>query len=400
MRSLALLHGLLVFGPLLGCADLIELDRLKDFVGSVDSGSAADVNPDDVDTGMGFEAGPSIDGSGDAGPQRPEGCPPSLDCTPPSCANLPATCGSAESCCLATPIRGGPFSRGYDASNSDSQDSLEVFGWAARGAGAATVSDFLLDKYEVTVGRFRKFIDAYDDWRRAGNPQQGRGGHPRFKQATGWQLAPWASFIPESAADFRSKVSAASSCPASFRTWTDAPQDHEDLPVNCITWYEAFLFCIWDGGRLPTDVEWNYAAAGGDLQRAFPWSDPPNDHTIHPTDAIYARDTGALNLARPGSIGGRDGYWGHRDLAGNVWEWVFDACESCEGPTHDSPELSQYPLVCGECPSVTGDKRYFRGGSWKFQANTLRSAFRAGISPEVRYDDLGMRCARDPIGAP
>jgi formylglycine-generating enzyme required for sulfatase activity len=164
-----------------------------------------------------------------------------------------------------------------------------------------------------------------------------------------------------------------------------------------LSWYEAFLFCIWDGGRLPTDAEGNYAAAGGDQQRAFPWSTPADALMIVPTDAVFDRGTGRLNLANAGSISGRDARWGHRDLAGNNWEWVFDACQDCQGPTFETPELSTYDSTCKDCVSLLGNKRFFRGGSWKYPSYSVRTAFRAGTSPEVRYDDLGVRCARNPL---
>src|SRR5690606_7167704 len=69
---------------------------------------------------------------------------------PPSCRDLEVTCGAGEdeSCCTSIVVTGGTFDRIND------------------GDFPATVSTFRLDKYEVTVGRFRKFAAAWDGgWR-------------------------------------------------------------------------------------------------------------------------------------------------------------------------------------------------------------------------------------------
>src|SRR5262249_34890732 len=86
-----------------------------------------------------------------------------------------------------------------------------------------------------------------------------------------------------------------SSC-SPYSTWTTAPDANEDLPITCINFYEAYAFCIWDGGFLPSEAEWEYAAAGGDEQRAYPWgAEPPgldNRYAIwgcnYPTPAAAA----------------------------------------------------------------------------------------------------------------
>ena len=50
--------------------------------------------------------------------------------------------------------------------------------------------------------------------------------------------------------------------------------------MNCIDWYTAYAFCIWDGGRLASEAEWNFAAAGGSEQRYYPWGDASLDPTL------------------------------------------------------------------------------------------------------------------------
>jgi formylglycine-generating enzyme required for sulfatase activity len=179
-------------------------------------------------------------------------------------------------------------------------------------------------------------------------------------------------------------------CNATYQSWTDAPGATEGLPMNCVTWYEAMAFCAWDGGFLPTEAEWNYAAAGGSDQRAYPWSNPASDLTIDCSHANYGTGTascvnppnGAVNRVGSESPTG-DGKWGQADLAGNVYEWTLDA--------------DQYSNPCTDCADLTTEGyRVLRGGSFENSASSLRGALRGFDSSGVRYFSFGLRCGRTP----
>jgi formylglycine-generating enzyme required for sulfatase activity len=201
----------------------------------------------------------------------------------------------------------------------------------------------------------------------------------------GWESAWNASLVVDPAA-----LRAAVNCSGSYSTWTDVPGANEALPINCITWYEAFAFCTWDGGFLPTEAEWNYAAAGSE-QRAYPWSNPPSSVTI---DCSYANfDPGAYCVNAPmGSVNRvgsespkGDGPWGQSDLAGNVAEWTLDWYAT----TYSNP--------CDDCAALTPTSlRILRGGYFPADANGLRGALRYNLAPDARLNDVGVRCARTP----
>jgi formylglycine-generating enzyme required for sulfatase activity len=176
----------------------------------------------------------------------------------------------------------------------------------------------------------------------------------------------------------------------SIPAWTNWTVGDDSLPMNCITWFEAMAFCIWDGGRLPTEAEWNYAAAGGNEQRPYPWSTSMTDMTIADTYAVYAPD--AAVYARTGSRSPMgDGRWHQADLAGNVMEWVADWKGS-------------YPQSCMDCATLDwtlgnqiGSYRMTRGGSAgddsSFQLSSTRWYWNV---PSFRNDVIGARCARSP----
>jgi formylglycine-generating enzyme required for sulfatase activity len=261
----------------------------------------------------------------------------------------------------------------------------------------ATVNDFTLDRFEVTVGRFRQFVEDYPN----DKPRKGDGAHPLIDDS-GWDEA-WDANLPKDQEGLMASVK----CDANFRTWTDKPSDGgEALPINCVSWYVAFAFCAWDEGRLPTAAEWNYAAAGGNEQRKYPWVGDAVDpsYAVYGCSADKASEPPADGMqvdytlcTPPGSdilpVGSRspkgDGKWGQADLSGSMAEWTLDWF-NVPSPT------------CGNCANLNDPLpdypgRAAWGGDWNHAGDQLLSSYRTGFA--VGKDDptqffLGVRCAR------
>jgi sulfatase-modifying factor enzyme 1 len=196
-------------------------------------------------------------------------CPEPADAaTPPSCAaggSGASACGPCEeSCCASEEVVGGTFYR---------TDGT---------AYPATVADLLLDKYEVTVARFRAFVTAWDGGT-GYMPPSGSGKHTYLNGGSGlvsayaasdggvayeqgW-LAAYDAFVDPTDENLTSCIGTP--------TWSPTPGDTDAMPIGCINWYEAYAFCIWDGGFLPSEAEWEYAAVGGSAERPFPWGKTP-----------------------------------------------------------------------------------------------------------------------------
>ncbi|MEO8905048.1 MAG: SUMF1/EgtB/PvdO family nonheme iron enzyme [Polyangiaceae bacterium] len=276
--------------------------------------------------------------------------------TPLSCAGLAKTCGAdgTSSCCTASLVPGGA----YDRSNL--------------AAAPATVSDFGLDEYEVSVGRFRNFVTVYTQTM----TPSGAGKNPNDGLDPGWNTD-WNARLPANPG----ALSTAINC-GTGATYTAAPGAQESLPMTCVDWFEALAFCIWDGGRLPTEAEWNYAAAGGAEERTYPWGSaaPDTDHAVFQPSPVQT--VGAK--AKLGS-----GKWGQVDMAGNAWEWnldVFATAYYAQGTCHD----------CSNAVSTPSSLRVFRGGSAGNAAGFLSAATRNSYDPGKRSAYTGVRCARAP----
>ena len=244
-------------------------------------------------------------------------------CEKPSCKG--ALKCNGESCCTTLPVPGGTFPMGRSLNGTDAYTFTP---WAESAfqdempEHAASVSPYNLDRYKVTVGRMRNFVAAYDTWRASGHPKVGEGAHPGIL-GTGWESS-WT--LPQDAATLVGGLlcmvqDITSSNLVSLGTWTDSPSSQEDFPSECVEWPTAFAFCLWDGGRLPTEAEWEFAAAGGDENRLFPWGGKDGTADTAPdTCPIEA----VCNYTNVGSVPAGNGRFGQADLAGNAAEWVFD----------------------------------------------------------------------------
>jgi formylglycine-generating enzyme required for sulfatase activity len=180
--------------------------------------------------------------------------------------------------------------------------------------------------------------------------------------------------------------------PTALWTWSAVVGPQENLPINCVTWEEAYAFCIWDGGFLPSSAEWQYAAAGGAEQRIYPWgkTDPGTASQYAIYDCDYASPAGqtcstTAIFAPVGTPALGAGRWGQLDLSGNVFEWMLDR----EAP---------FVEPCDDCASLTpaGQPRVIRGSDANSSAvfMTVPYPFNVGFGLPVRGAGIGFRCAR------
>ena len=166
-------------------------------------------------------------------------------------------------------ISAGNFKMGRDDGSTDERPVHTVY-----------VDAFYIDKYEVTVGQYKRFIEA-----------------------TGHRALPPQISSPDQVAKF-------------FPT--------DGHPAVGVSWHDAMAYVKWAGKTLPTEAQWEKAARGGREGKRYPWGDD-----ISHDDANYS-GTGRRDRWRYTAPVGRfssSGY-GLYDIIGNVWEWCMDGYDS------------------------------------------------------------------------
>ncbi|HEY0137160.1 MAG TPA: formylglycine-generating enzyme family protein, partial [Nannocystis sp.] len=156
------------------------------------------------------------------------------------------------------------------------------------------------------------------------------------------------------------------------------PLTRDDHPVVCVSWFQAAMYCEALGKHLPTEAEWERAAAGT-TRRRYPWgaAEPRCELAHFDGCGEHTRPVGL----RPAGATPE----GVRDLAGNVSEWIHDWYdrEAYRRPWRNNPSGPTYGIV-----------RVVRGGSYYDGPTTLRASYRYGLNPVSGFSTVGFRCAR------
>ena len=159
----------------------------------------------------------------------------------------------------------------------------------------------------------------------------------------------------------------------------DADYRRPQQPISAVSWEDAKTFCASEGKRLPREAEWERAGRGDD-GRMFPWGNEKATRELAVFGEAHTADVGSRQKGK--------GPYGHLDLAGNVWERMFDYFV----------EPFRQP-VCADCADLqkNPEGRAFRGGSINWGSDYQRTLDRTAINSETvdaRTNTVGFRCAR------
>ena len=261
----------------------------------------------------------------------------------------------------------------------ESAETIVPAGWFTMGSDDPLVYDNERPRHEVQTGRYR--IDVHPVTNGAFLRFMDDGGYRRRElwNADGWR------WLRESGAGH----------PAQWRLaadggWRELAFGRRmplalDQPVIHVSWYEADAYARWAGKRLPTEIEWEKAAAW-DLElgtaRRHPWGAAP---------ASAERATLDQRTFAPSAVGSHPrgaSYFGCQQLLGDVWEWTASSFEPYPGfRAFPYPEYSAIHFGRGY--------KVLRGGSWATQPLVARTTFRNWDFPQRRQIFAGFRCARD-----
>lgn len=245
-------------------------------------------------------------------------------------------------------LSGGTFTMGTD----DTAWSYDN----ERPAHPVTLAPFRIDATPVTNQTYLEFIRAggYHDelaWTEAGRAWRDEAGltHPQY-----WREEPDGSWVRRR-----------------FGHWEPLPPDE---PVQHVCFYEADAFARWADKRLPTEAEWEYAAAGSDVGAAN------LSGTEWAPDAVDSHPDGVSDR-------------GVHQMLGDVWEWTSTTFSGYPG-------FASFPYR--EYSEVFFDDGYrvLRGGSWATHRRAIRTTFRNWDFPIRRQIFAGFRCARDGSPTP
>ncbi len=228
------------------------------------------------------------------------------------------------------------------------------------------LADFLIDKYPMTNGEYRDFVQA--------------GGYQTSSlwSEAGWQWKEENNITAPLYWSFDGDV---------WRVREMFSNDELKLnhPVTGVSWHEAEAYTRFVGKRLPTEAEWEKAASWNpqtQTKHRFSWGDEaPEASRVNFANQHWGTTPIDAFESVPSA-------YGCVDMTGNVWEWTATVFDGYAG-------FKPFPYKEYSELWFDGDHRILKGGSWATRSPILRCSFRNFWRPQFRIAFAGFRCAAD-----